>query len=188
MLLCLVNKLKALILGTLNLISKILCCLKRKRRNSSDIPVSVNVANTASKFVSEVAAATNWDDDDWDNCEIVIDKQNSEPRTTSDHIAAYREQMASIRQHSVSETEDIVQEPDLFADMVPDIRKQKKVFVGKDSPRQRDLGSRLSAQNVDPIITRGAELEDWEDSANTGWDYDDDDMNEALKSHRRAKR
>ena len=188
MLLCLVNKLKSLILGTLNLISKILCCWRRKRRNSSDIPVSVNVANTASKFASDVAAATNWDDDDWDNCEIVIDKQNSEPKTTSDHIAAYREQMASIRQHSVSETEEEIQEPDLFADMIPDIKKQKKVFVGKDSPRHRDFGSRLSAQNIDPLITRGAELENWEDSANTGWEYDDDDMNEALKSHRRGKR
>ena len=50
----------------MNLISNILCCWKKRRRFSdSDIPVSV--ANKASKYVNEVAAATNWDDDDWDN-------------------------------------------------------------------------------------------------------------------------
>ena len=80
MLLCLTQKLKSLLLGTLNLISNILCCWKRRRRNSDSV-IPVSVVNSASKLVNDVAGATNWDDDDWDSCEIVIDKhRHSEPR------------------------------------------------------------------------------------------------------------
>jgi len=187
MLLCLIQKLKSLLLGTLNLISNILCCWKRRRRNSDSV-IPVSVVNSASKLVNDVAGATNWDDDDWDSCEIVIDKhRHSEPRTTSDHIAAYRQQIAAVRQNSVPE-EDQQPAVDLFADMVPDIKRQRKVFVGKESPRLRDVGSRLSAQNIDPLISMGADLENWEESENAGWECNDEEMNEALRSHRRGKR
>ena len=84
MLQCIVSKIKSLLLGTLNLVSRLLCCLRRRRRSSDPvIPVSLgsasSVTSSASRLVNEVAGATNWDDDDWDNCEIVIDKK---PRTT----------------------------------------------------------------------------------------------------------
>ena len=52
------------------------------------------------------------------------------PRTTSDHIAAYRQQIA-VRQNSGPE-ESVEPEADLFADMVPDIKRQRKVFVGEE--------------------------------------------------------
>ena len=84
MLQCLVSKLKSLLLGSLHLVSRLLCCLRRRRRSSDPvIPVSVDtsVSSTAARLVNEAAGATNWDNDDWDNCEVVIDK----PRTTSDH-------------------------------------------------------------------------------------------------------
>ena len=180
------SKLKSLILGTINLISKIICCWRRRRRYSDSI-IPVSVASSASKIVSEGAAGTNWDDDDWDSCEVVVDR----PRTTEDHIAAYRHQISVVRQNSAPKEGDVAEqpEPDLFADMVPDIKRQRKVFVGQESPRHRDsAGSRLSAQNIDPIISMGADLENWDDSANKGWEYDDEDMNEALKSHKRGKR
>ena len=136
--------------------------------------------------MNDVAAATNWDDDDWDNCEIVIDK----PRTTSDHIAAYREQMAAVRQNSVPEPEHTEPEIDLFEGMVPDIKKQRKVFVGQDSPRQREMGSRLSVRNIDPIHSMSAELENWDDTAAaaTGWDCDQEELNQALRSHKKGYR
>ena len=182
MLQCILSKIKSLLLGTLSLISRLLCCLKRRRRNSDPvIPVSLN---SASRLVNEVAGATNWDDDDWDNCEVVIDKK---PRTTSDHIAAYREQMTAVRQTSV--TEEVPEpEPDLFADMAPDIKRQRRIFVGKDSPSQRQ-SSRLTAENIDPLITMGSELENWdEEGASRGWECDTEEMTEALRSHRKGKR
>lgn len=182
MLQCILSKIKSLLLGTLSLISRLLCCLRRRRRNSDPvIPVSLNSASSsASRLVNEVAGATNWDDDDWDNCEVVIDK----PRTTSDHIAAYRQQVTAVRQISVPEPEP---EPDLFADMAPDIRKQRKIFIGKDSPSHGG-SSRLTAENVDPLISLGSELENWDEAGTRGWECDDEEMTEALKSHRKGKR
>ena len=56
------------------------------------------------------------------------------PRTTSDHIAAYRQQIAAVRQNSVPE-EDQQPAVDLFADMVPDIKRQRKVFLALPSNR-----------------------------------------------------
>ena len=187
MLQCIVGKIKSLLLGTLNLVSRLLCCLRRRRRSSDPvIPVSLgsasSVTNAASRLVNEVAGATNWDDDDWDNCEIVIDKK---PRTTSDHIAAYRQQVSAVRQISVPDQEP---EPDLFADMAPDIKRQRKIFIGKDSPRSQKSSSRLTAENVDPLITMGSELENWDEDGNRGWECDDEEMHEALRSHRKAKR
>ena len=178
----LLNKIKSVILGALNLISKILCCIK-KRRRSSDLGIPVNNPNATSKFSNEVGGETNWDD--WDSCEVVIDKSNipEAPKTTSDHIAAYRQHVAVARQNSVTEEEK--PEEDLFSDMAPEIKKQKKVFVGKESPSQRQ--SRLSAQNVDPIITMGAELGNWGDQ-NTGWEAEDEDLIDVLKEQKKAKR
>ena len=189
MLQCIVSKIKSLLLGTLNLVSRLLCCLRRRRRSSDPvIPVSLgsasSVTNAASRLVNEVAGATNWDDDDWDNCEIVIDKK---PRTTSDHIAAYRQQVSAVRQISVPD-QDQEPEPDLFADMAPDIKRQRKIFIGKDSPRSNKGSSRLTAENVDPLITMGSELENWDEDGNRGWECDDEEMHEALRSHRKAKR
>ena len=185
MLQCILSKIKSLLLGTLSLISRLLCCLRRRRRNSDPvIPVSLNSASSsASRLVNEVAGATNWDDDDWDNCEVVIDK----PRTTSDHIAAYRQQqVTAVRQISVPEPEE--PEPDLFADMAPDIRKQRKIFIGKNSPSHGGSSSRLTAENGDPLISLGSELENWDEDGTRGWECDDQEMHEALKSHRKGKR
>ena len=75
-------------------------------------------------------------------------------------------------------------EPDLFSDMAPSIKKQKKIFVGKESPSQRN--SRLTAQNIDPINTMGAELGSWGDQ-NTGWEPEDEDIIDVMKEQRRNK-
>ena len=104
MLQCILSKIKSLLLSALHLVSRLFCCLRRRRRSSDPvIPVSVasSVSREASRLVNEVAGATNWDDDDWDNCEVVIDK----PRTTSDHIAAYRQTVTAVRQPSVPEAQ-----------------------------------------------------------------------------------
>ena len=151
----------------------------KKRRLSSDSGIPLHMDNGADK--SKSFTDEPWDDDDWDSCEVVVDKPNV-PQTTNDHIAAYRQHVAVARQASVSEEKEL--EPDLFSDMAPQIKKQKKVFVGKESPNQRQ--SRLSAQNTDPIITMGAELGNWGDQ-NTGWDPEDEDIIDVMKGQRKGK-
>ena len=75
-------------------------------------------------------------------------------------------------------------EPDLFSDMAPSIKKQKKIFVGKENLSQRE--SRLSAQNTDPINIMGAELGNWGDEI-TGWEPEDVDIIDVMKEQKRRK-
>ena len=188
MLYYIICKLKHLLLAIGSIFSRICWCFRRRRRNSDSI-IPVNVAKTASNFINDVAAGTNWDDDDWDSCEIVIDK----PRTTQDHIAAYRQQVA-VRQISAEAAETAEPVVDLFADMVPDIKKQRKVFVGQE--RKEDSGggrSRLAvadAESVPILVPGGSELANWEDESveQQGWDCEEEQLSDALRSHRRAKR
>ena len=184
MLYYIICKLKHLLLAVGSIFLKICWCFRRRRRNSDSI-IPVNVAKTASNFINDVAAGTNWDDDDWDSCEIVIDK----PRTTQDHIAAYRQQVA-VRQNSAELSETPEPEMDLFAGMAPDIKKQRKVFVGQESSGGQ---SRLSVADVDGaplLVPGGSELTNWEEASQEqqGWDCEEEQLSDALRSHRRAKR
>ena len=54
--------------------------------------------------------------------------REKKPATTLEHIEAYRQSLN--RKVSAGEEEEVVVEEDLFADMAPKIRKQKKVFIG----------------------------------------------------------
>ena len=137
-------------------------------------------SDSSSKLIND-EGGTNWEDDDWDSCEVVVDKPNI-PQTTSDHIAAYRQHVEVARQASVTEEKEM--EPDLFSDMAPSIKKQKKIFVGKKNPSQRE--NRLSAQNTDPINTMGAELGNWGDEI-TGWEPEDEDIIDVMKEQKRRK-
>lgn len=189
MLVCVANKLKSIFLGILNLIGRILCCVKKRRRSSdSGIPVStVSGGQGCDSLLNSVAEASHWGEDDWDNMEVVIDKgdptRGEEQRSTSEHISAYRHHQAAARQKS----EEVLEEPDLFSDMVPTIKKQKKVFIGQ-APRQ-EQGSRLKAVEQDPLVGLGAELGSWEEAGNPGgWEAEDGDMGEVLRETRRSRR
>ena len=186
MLYYIICRLKHLLLAVGSIFSKIFCCFRRRRRNSDSI-IPVNVAKTASNFINDVAGGTNWDYDDWDNCEIVIDK----PKTTQDHIAAYRHQVA-VRQNSAGLPEATEPEVDLFAGMVPDIKKQRKVFVGQEGREDRGGQRRLSVASAEaaPLVSMGSELANWEEEESLnqqGWDCEEE-LSDALRSHRRAKR
>ena len=122
----LLNKFKSLLLGALDLLGSILCCRKNMKHQSG---IPLHRSDSSSKLINDDGGTT-WEDDDWDSCEVVVDKPNI-PQTTSDHIAAYRQHVAVARQASATEEKEI--EPDLFSDMAPSIKKQKKIFVGKDN-------------------------------------------------------
>lgn len=197
MLACIVNKLKSIILASLNLLSKIICCIKRRRRSSdAGIPLKAGSAS-CDTLMNSVAEGAHWGEDDWEACEVVIDRGDptrspSPPRTTTDHISAYRQHMILAKQKSeeAKEREDAT-EQDLFSDMAPTIKRQKKVFVGERRGNGAEQGSRLRAVEQDPLMSAGAELGTWEDGGSSnaaGWQPEDDDLGEVLREQKRSRR
>jgi len=196
MLACIINKLKSIILATLNLLSKILCCMKRRRR-SSDAGIPVKAGSTScDTLMNSMAEGAHWGEDDWEACEVVIDRGDptrspSPPRTTTDHISAYRQHMILAKQKSLEEAKEREEaaEQDLFSDMAPTIKRQKKIFIGERNGGG-EQGSRLRAVEHDPLMSAGAELGTWEDgSSNTaGWQPEDDDLGEVLREQKRSRR
>jgi len=176
----LLNKLKSLILAVLDLFRKMICCIKRQRHNSG---IPLHNKPVASGFHKDMED-TSWDNEGWDACEVVVDRVEipAAPRTTSEHIAMYRQNVAVSRQKSVPDNEE--SEPDLFSDMTPQIKKQKKLFIGPKSSVSEQ--SRLNIENIDPVMTMGSELGNWEEQK-AGWDPEDEDIMDAVRDHRRGK-
>ena len=108
--------------------------------------------------------------------------------------------LAKQKSEEAKEREDAA-EQDLFSDMAPTIKRQKKIFVGERRGNGAEQGSRLRAVEQDPLVrmmiiimdmmvivvhqmSAGAELGTWEDggSSNTaGWQPEDDDLGEVLR-------
>lgn len=80
--------------------------------------------------------------------EIVVSGR-TKPNSITDQIQAYRQSV----QRKKSEVEQPEPEPDLFGDMTPVVRKQRKVYVGPDN--KEPVGSRLTMQPEagDPLLT-----------------------------------
>ena len=182
----LVNLVKCSLLALLSLASRLFCCGRRRRRHSDQLLAPLHTS--ATKLLDNVAGASNWGEDDWENCEVVVDRGAAPQHsmTTTDHIAAYRYKVAAERQPSVPEPEP---EPDLFSDMEPEIRRQKKVFIGAPGGSgTAGQGSRLNAAAAEPSLSSGPELQDWsEEQQSSGWD-EEEITDAALKQHRRAVR
>jgi len=160
----------------------------------------VTAGNTScDTLMNSMAEGAHWGEDDWEACEVVIDRGDptrspSPPRTTTDHISAYRQHMILAKQKSeeAKEREDAAAEQDLFSDMAPTIKRQKKIFVGEQRGGSggAEQGSRLRAVEQDPLMCAGAELGSWEDgTSNTaGWQPEDDDLGEVLREQKRSRR
>ncbi|XP_023336605.1 uncharacterized protein LOC111707698 [Eurytemora carolleeae] len=161
-------KIKAVILSLIKLFGRCLCCL-RKRRNS-DLGTQLTITSI-NKNENE---PDSWDE--WGSPEIVI--SDKKPSTTSEHIEAYRQHLAITRQKSEEpEPEEMM---DLFVDMAPKIRKQKKIFVGKE---EKPASSRLAIRPecTDPVLALGSELESWgEGGTEAGWS-EDSSLDDLLK-------
>jgi len=171
----------------------------KRRRRSSDEGIPVKAGGTScDTLMNSMAEGAHWGEDDWEACEVVIDRGDptrspSPPRTTTDHISAYRQHMILAKQKSLEEAKEREEgkaEQDLFSDMAPTIKRQKKVFVGERGGAA-EQGSRLRAVEHDPLMSAGAELGSWEDggSSNTaGWQPEDDDLGEVLREQKRSRR
>ena len=108
--------------------------------------------------------------------------------------------LAKQKSEEAKEREDAT-EQDLFSDMAPTIKRQKKVFVGERRGNGAEQGSRLRAVEQDPLVrmmitvmdmmvivvhqmSAGAELGTWEDGGSSnaaGWQPEDDDLGEVLR-------
>ena len=108
--------------------------------------------------------------------------------------------LAKQKSEEAKERED-AKEQDLFSDMAPTIKRQKKVFVGERRGNGAEQGSRLRAVEQDPLVrmmitvmdmmvivvhqmSAGAELGTWEDGGSSnaaGWQPEDDDLGEVLR-------
>lgn len=138
------TKIKALFFYFLSLIRHALCCFRRRRRPSSD-----GVPLTHVGVVSNSARTSNEEWTDWN-----VAFNESKPHTVQDHIEIYRKQLAAARQAQEEDATRKQEEEDLFGDMKPKITKQKKVFVDKSQPEQRN-SNRLSLAPDELGITVG---------------------------------
>ncbi len=80
-----------------------------------------------------------------------------------DHIQAYRDSLQEARRQAAQrqdsaerEEQQQEQEQDLFAELQPEVRRQKKLYVGPRETRERkSSASRLGVQSetaMDPIL------------------------------------
>lgn len=111
------------------------------------------------------------------------------PRTVEEHIEAYRTNKSKLIQTPVTpEPESII---NYFEDMTPKIIRQKKILVPTSdssasvSSMHHNTGfSRLEATSDIPII---ADLEDWEENEQTGWDEINDNNTKLLIREKRRE-
>ena len=61
--------------------------------------------------------------------------------------------LAKQKSEEAKEREDAA-EQDLFSDMAPTIKRQKKIFVGERRGNGAEQGSRLRAVEQDPLVRR----------------------------------
>ena len=65
------------------------------------------------------------------------------------------------------------------------------MFVGQTRGGDSQPGlSRLAVVNVDPVLSPGPELANWDEDSNNlqGWDCQEEELTDALRSHRRSRR
>jgi len=164
------SKLKTVILSLVKIFSRCLCFLWKQRESDLGTPltVSLNKSNTDQD---------SWDD--WGGPEIVI--SHKKKSTTGEHIEAYRQNLAVSRQKSLTTPE----EEDIFSDMTPQIRKQKKLFVGKGAEVTPCDRFAVRPEGTDPLLSMSSELESWEeDQMKMGWSSEEASLADLLKEQR----
>ncbi|KAG5684236.1 hypothetical protein PVAND_013474 [Polypedilum vanderplanki] len=169
---------KRFFLFLLRILRRALCCFSRKRLDSgSHYEDRLEVVVSDSPNYSKKSNVMERDWNSWDD----------KPRTVEEHIEQYRENLVKPKE---PESVDVVETLDLFADMTPQIKKQKKVFInqGGNSNNFNNF-SRLEATAVAEIPTTN-ELEDWNEETNqAGWtEIDDQNTKQLIRETRKEMR
>ncbi|KAK3086998.1 hypothetical protein FSP39_000166 [Pinctada imbricata] len=135
---------------------KRLCC-RRKRRNSDTILPLTNNYSIPSDFKDSPTPSfqgelQSWDS--WDGEEKTNHHGNSQ---TGPHSM----QRSRSKQDSVSEEPEI----DFFSDMTPQIKRQRKLYIGNNEDRHSNSSNKFAVYTDIPL-NQGSELETWEEGEN----------------------
>lgn len=98
-----------------------------------------------------------------------------------EHIEAYRSKL--VHQPPPPEPDPI---PNFFEDMEPTIKKQKKILIGTDN-NTNTYGSAFSRLEAVSDIPISADLEDWEENEQCGWDEINDSNTKLLIRDKRRE-
>lgn len=148
--------------------------------------------------------STEWDS--WnDGFEVVVtggsnSRKKIEPETVADHISAYRQSLQEARLQKQQQQEDLEKEQkerqdrDLLAQLEPQVKQQRKVFVGSSGGKKqrKSSASRLGVQEEasDPILSMGNDLADWDQGGSGGaaGGWEEEDLSEEIREQRRKNR
>lgn len=154
-------------------LKRLIC--RRKRRDSDTILPLANHYTIPEDFTTIPNPSNQSELQAWDSWEADENKQKYNQNGRS---------YPHSNQRQTSQEEE--PEPDYFTDMVPKIKKQKKVFIGgkKNSNKSSNM---FAVSNDGPIVT-GSELGAWDDSQ-TGWEGEAiEDLSTQAEAELREKR
>ncbi|XP_067928044.1 receptor-binding cancer antigen expressed on SiSo cells-like [Watersipora subatra] len=197
---------KSLLLGLSSLISRALCFLNRKRRNSGailpthiqdadvNIPTHVLSDNFQNHSPSNDALLSQEQLQDSPIVEDLPEEGYSEWDTWDKPVASVPN--SDSQPQNVSSKQPVVEpepEPDYFSDLglAPTIQKQKKVLIKSSgaSSHQASQGSNRLAFSPDSATLMTTDLEEWDES---GGAWEDEDLTleteQALRQTRKAER
>nr|CAH7728635.1 unnamed protein product [Callosobruchus chinensis] len=171
-----VNIIKCLIALVANLFRRVLCCFKRRRRDS----------NSECEPLTHVVSS--GDEESFQNWEWEEKLAHKEPKTVQDHIELYRKQKTQAVLSK--ESNELEEQLNFFEDMTPHITKQMKVVLDTNEQHKANQtsGNRLNfdENSVNAIITE--ELREWDESS--GWENEllDHDAQKALREKKKQER
>lgn len=165
-----IARIKVFFLSIIGALRRAMCCFSRRRKSSDSDLQFVNVVKTEYS-----PSRTNESDRDWNSWDDT-------PRTVEEHIEQYRQKLG--RPPTPKEPEP---EPDLFGDMMPEIKPQPVYYLGPKTEQKTDF-SRLEAKTDIPIALE-PELEDWSDETaiDAGWDELDPEATKKLIREKRKE-
>ncbi|XP_062580197.1 receptor-binding cancer antigen expressed on SiSo cells-like isoform X2 [Saccostrea cucullata] len=171
-----IKKIVNILLLILSPIKRLIC--GRKRRTSDTILPLSNHYSIPKDF-NQMPTNTKEEFQAWDDWNT-----DSKKQTTNGQLGNPRMMRGS--QGEEEEEEEI----DYFSDMTPKIKKQKKVFIGRDSAMSKSSTDKFAFAGDAPI-NQGSELGSWEDTENAWGDESMEDLSwhadAAIKQSRKSE-
>ncbi|XP_061169402.1 receptor-binding cancer antigen expressed on SiSo cells-like [Saccostrea echinata] len=169
------KKIFSILLLILSPIKRLIC--GRKRRTSDTILPLSNHYSIPQDF-NQMPTNTEEEFQSWDDWNTESKKQ-----TTNG-------QLGNPRLMRGSQGDEEEEEIDYFSDMTPNIKKQKKVYIGRDSTTSQSSTNKFAFAGDAPI-NQGSELGSWEDTENAWGEESMEDLSwqadAAIKQSRKSE-